>query len=101
MATWSISELKRNVSDGGVIVAHWNVVETETSGSNVYEASSYGSTGFTYDVSASDFIAYASLTEADVIGWVKADVNVSAIEAKLTSDIADQKSPPTANGVPW
>lgn len=105
MATWTINTLERNTSDGGVTVAHWNVTETETVGSGdsaiTYTASNYGTTGFTPDVSAADFIAYVSLTEADVIGWVKADVNVSAIEAALTADITEQKTPTTSNGVPW
>ena len=32
MATWTIANLERNVSDGGVTVAHWRVTESETVG---------------------------------------------------------------------
>jgi hypothetical protein len=101
MATWTISTLERNTSDGGVIVAHWRVTEEETVGENTYSASSYGTCGFTPDPSASDYIAYADLTEADVIGWVQADVDQAAIEAALTASINEQKNPTTADGVPW
>jgi hypothetical protein len=101
MATWTISTLERNTSDGGVIVAHWRVTEEETVGENTYTASSYGTCGFTPDPSASDYIAYADLTEADVIGWVQADVDQAAIEAALTASINEQKNPTTADGVPW
>ena len=102
MATWTIATLERNTdSDQGVIVAHWRVTEEETVGENTYTASSYGTCGFTPDPSASDYIAYADLTEADVIGWVQADVDQAGIEAGLTANINEQKNPITADGVPW
>lgn len=102
MATWTIATLERNTdSDQGVIVAHWRVTETETVGENTYTAESYGTCSFTPDPSASDYIAYADLTEADVIGWVQADVDQDAIEASLTANINEQKNPTTADGVPW
>ena len=105
MATWTIEQLERNTSDGGVVVAHWRVTESETVGTGddavTYSASSYGTCGFTPDPSDSDYIAYADLTEADVIGWVQADVDQSGIEASLTANINEQKNPTTADGVPW
>ena len=74
MATWTIANLERNVADGGVTVAHWRVTETETVGEGddavTYSASSYGTVGFTPDASADGFIAFDSLTEANVLGWV-------------------------------
>ena len=105
MATWTIEQLERNTADGGVIVAHWRVTESEIVGAGddavIYNASSYGTCGFTPDPSASDYIAYADLTEADVIGWVQADVDQDAIEASLQANIDGQITPATANGVPW
>ena len=102
MATWTISTLERNTdSDQGVIVAHWRVTEEETVGENTYAASSYGTCSFTPDPSSADYIAYADLTEADVIGWVQADVDQAGIEAALTANINEQKNPTTADGVPW
>ncbi len=101
MATWTISQLERNTADGGVIVAHWRVTEEETVGDVTYSASSYGTCGFTPDPTASDYIAYADLTEADVIGWVQADVDKDAIESGLQANIDEQITPATANGVPW
>ena len=101
MATWTIANLERNVADGGVTVAHWRVTESETVGEDTYTASSYGTCGFTPDASASDFIAYADLTESTVLGWVHADVDKDATEAALTANIAEQKTPTSADGMPW
>ena len=101
MATWTIANLERNVADGGVTVAHWRVTESETVGEDTYTASSYGTCGFTPDASASDFVAYAALTESTVLGWVHADVDKDATEAALTANIAEQKTPTSADGMPW
>ena len=101
MATWTISTLERNTADGGVTVAHWRVTEEETVGENTYSASSYGTVGFTPDSSAEDFVAYDSLDEATVLGWVQAKVDQDAIEAGLTANIAEQKAPTTSTGMPW
>ena len=101
MATWTISTLERNTADGGVTVAHWRVSEEETVGENTYSASSYGTVGFTPDASAEGFVAYDSLDEATVLGWVQAELDKDAIEAALTANIAEQKNPVTADGVPW
>ena len=101
MATWTISNLERNVADGGVTVAHWRVTEEETVGDVTYTASSYGTVGFTPDPDASDFVAYDSLTEATVVGWVQAEVNQTEVEAALTANIEAQKNPVSADGMPW
>ena len=105
MATWTIANLERNTADGGVTVAHWRVTETETVGSGddavTYSASSYGTVGFTPDADADGFIAFDSLTEADVLGWVYEEVNQAETEAALAADIAGQKTPVTTDGVPW
>ena len=101
MATWTISTLERNTANGGVTVAHWRVSEEETVGENTYSASSYGTVGFTPDASAEGFVAYDSLDEATVLGWVQAEVDQDVIEAALTANITEQKTPVTADGVPW
>jgi hypothetical protein len=97
MATWTIANLERNVADGGVTVAHWRVTEVDGD----FSASSYGTVGFTPDADADDFVAYDSLTEEVVMGWVHAEVDQSATEAALTANIEAQKNPVSADGMPW
>lgn len=95
---WTIATLERELADGGVIVAHWRC----TASDGDYSASSYGTAGFTYDASAPDFVAYDSLTEATVLGWLWADgVDKDATEAALQANIDAQKNPVTSAGVPW
>ena len=105
MATWTIANLERNVADGGVTVAHWRVTESETVGTGddavTHTASSYGTVGFTPDASADDFVAYDSLTEEVVMGWVWESVNQEDTEAALTANIEAQKNPVSADGMPW
>ena len=97
MATWTISNLERNLADGGVTVAHWRVTEVDGD----YSASAYGTVGFTPDAAADGFVAYDSLTEEVVMGWVHAEVDQSATEAALTANIEAQKNPVSADGMPW
>ena len=96
--TWTISTLERELSDGGVIVAHWRATDVDGD----YSASSYGTCGFTYDASSPDFTPYDDLTESQVLGWCWANgVDQSAIEASLAAKIESDKNPTQANGVPW
>ena len=97
MTTWTIGTLERNVADGGVVVAHWRATLVDGD----FSASSYGTCGFTPDPSDSGFVAYDSLTEADVVGWVQAEVDKDATEASLAAQIEADKNPTQAAGVPW
>ena len=101
MANWSIANLERDIATGGVTIAHWRVTAEETVGDVTYTASAYGTCGFTPDPDADDFVAYDSLTEATVLGWVQAEVDQSATEAALTANIEAQKNPVSADGMPW
>jgi len=94
--TWTISTLERNTDDG-VVVAHWRASDVDGD----HSGSSYGTCGFTPDADADGYTAYADITEAQAIGWVKADVDTDAVEASIASQIADSKAPAITAGVPW
>jgi len=98
--TWDISTLERNSSDDGVIVAHWRASDVD----GEHSGSSYGTCGFTPDSSADGYTAYADITEAQAIGWVKDDMGeeaVTALEDSIAAQIADSKAPAVAVGTPW
>ena len=94
---WSLPTLERELSDGGVIVAHWRC----TASDGDFSASSYGTAGFSQDPEADSFIEYEDLTEAQVLEWVWESVDKDATEAALAQKIDAEKHPTTAAGVPW
>ena len=61
----------------------------------------YGTTSHTPDPSDSNYIAYASVTEANAIAWAQAQVDKDATEASLAAGIEKRKNPPTMSGTPW
>jgi uncharacterized lipoprotein NlpE involved in copper resistance len=98
MATWTIANLEyNNDADKGVVIAHWRVTEEDGD----YTASSYGTASFEPDASADGYVAYDSLTEETVIGWVKDSMDYAEVEAGLTANIEAQKTPATLAGMPW
>ena len=103
--TWTIAQLERNTDGNGVVVAHWSALGKETVGegddAKVHAGISYGTCSFTPDATASGYVAYDSLTEEVVIGWVKDSVDAEAIEASIAEQIKESKTPATASGLPW
>ena len=92
--TWTIAQLDRQTSDGLVTTAHWSVNAVD----GEHSAGSYGTVVFER---GDTFTAYDSLTEAQVIAWVKDKLEVADIEVGLQAQIAAKKAPTTATGVPW
>lgn len=95
--TWHIANLERETADGFVYTAHYTIDAND----GTYNAGAYGSIGFERP---DNLIPYSSLKEADVIGWVQdalGDEKVAEIEAALENQLAEQRSPSKASGVPW
>jgi hypothetical protein len=95
--TWSIANLERNTADGGVTIAHWRCEGVDGDNST----GAYGTTSFTPDPQADDFIAFDALTEADVLGWVHAEVSKDDTEASLQAQLDEMANPTTDVGMPW
>ena len=95
--TWTIPTVDRTIASGGIDTIHWrcNAVEGD------HSVGSYGSVGCSPDPSASDFIAYDSVTEANCIAWVQANISKDDTEAALAAQIAVLKAPVTGSGIPW
>ena len=107
---WSIKTLERDLlpenMNGAVTAARWVCTASQTVGSGddavTYMAKMDGKSRFTPDPSASDYIPYADLTEADVLGWVWAGgISKDEIQTDLQANIDGQITPETADGVPW
>ena len=95
MITWNISQLDRQTSDGFVTTAHWQANATDGD----YSASVISTCSWSEGTAT---IPYASLTQETVLGWIWANgVDKDAVEASLAAQIAEQKAPVKATGVPW
>ena len=92
--TYTINQLDRNTSDNFVTTVHYNVTKVD----GEFSASTYGTVSFE---AGTPETPYASLTKAQVIEWVKDKLGEEVIEASLASQIAAQKNPTTATGMPW
>ena len=109
--TWSVSNMTHVDADGGVILAYWSLTAVSDAGGGE-TATEGGKNRFTYDASSSDYIAYASLKESDVLGWIweankEGDETASEykarIEAERTAKVQAQidRKATQATGVPW
>ena len=112
MATfnWVISTTEYDLQPadmyGAIIVAHWccNAEQTEGTGDDAvtYNATNYGTCGFTPDPKSGDYTPYADVTETEVLGWCFADgVDKDSIEASLQAQIDAKITPTTGSGTPW
>lgn len=98
---WTIGNLDYTLPECCVTTVHWRVSKTDGDAS----ASVYGTISLPHkDHNAPDFIPYQSLTEAQVIQWVKDEMGgnqVAAYEAAVQAQIDKQVNPSTATGLPW
>ena len=109
--TWSVNDMTHKDSDGGVFLVYWSLV-AQSDGTPSYSATEGGKLRCTYDASSSDFVPYADLTEATVLGWVynsliegdetAAEAKVR-IEANRTAKVQGQidRAASDSSGVPW
>jgi hypothetical protein len=95
MTTWTINQLDRNTSDGFVTTVHYNVTKED----GEFSASTYGTIGF--EATGTPATPFASLTEAQVIAWVKDKLGEEVVEAALAAQIEAQRNPVQASGLPW
>ncbi len=108
--TWSVSNMVHQDSDGGVITVYWSMVAQNDSGPE--SATEGGKLRLTPDPSSSDYIPYADLTEADVLGWVynsliegdeTADEAKARVEADRDAKVQGQidRAASQSEGMPW
>ncbi len=101
--TWGIAQLERHTADGIVYTAHYTINAAD----GTYSAGAYGSVGLEQPVD--NIIPFADLTPDLVIGWVKTalaqglgnEKKGAEIQSALQTQINEQRSPTTAQGLPW
>jgi hypothetical protein len=96
---WAVAQMERHTADGIVYVVHYTVAAND----GTYASSAYGSIGL--EQPEGDVIPFAELTPEIVIGWVQAKLGgeekVAEIQSALQAQIDQQRTPTTAQGVPW
>ncbi len=109
--TWTIDEMVRDTSTGGVTTVYWSCVSAND-GTPSFTATEGGKLRLEPDADDSDFVAYDDLTEATVLGWVwdgltesdeTADEAKARVEANREAKVQKQIDRATAqsNGKPW
>lgn len=98
---WKIYDLKRTTTNGVVKLVTY-ACESEDSG---YGTRKIGELTITGSASDPGFIAYESLTEANVLAWVTSSVDTASFEsensASIASTIIAQAAITESNGTPW
>ena len=104
--TWQVNTLQRELADGYV-----NKVIFRVNGED--GTYSFRATGEVDLPKPDTLVPYADLTEATVLGWVKAKLNdqkdeagntidqVAAIEDAVENGVNQQKTPVYGTGKPW
>ena len=109
--TWKINDMKRATDTGAVDTVYWECRVTDDDHPDC-TATEGGKLRLTPDPDAADFIAYADLTEATVLGWVYDSLiegDETATEAKerieanrqgkVTAQVARKTG--ESSGMPW
>ena len=92
---WVITQTDYETANGFITTAHW----TASAVDGDYTASIYSTCSF---APATPSIPYASVTEAEVLGWCwNNGVDKDATEASLAAQIDAKKNPVVATGTPW
>ncbi len=99
--TWTITNMEyTNDSDKGVVHAAWSASDSD--GDHTGTVS--GMESYTPDSSAEGYVAWDSLDESTVVGWVKETLGsdeCTRVEDKVADQITKSKTPPTSWGKPF
>jgi hypothetical protein len=89
-----INQLDRNTDGDIVTTVHYSAVKQD----GEYMASVYSTVGLEQ---GDTVIPFASLTEETVKTWLADKLDLVAMESALDAQIAEQKAPKVASGLPW
>jgi hypothetical protein len=89
-----INQLDRNTDGDIVTTVHYSAVKQDGD----FTASVYSTVGLEQ---GDTVIPFANLTEATVKTWLADKLDLVAMESALDAQIAEQKAPKVASGLPW
>jgi hypothetical protein len=89
-----INQLDRNTDGDIVTTVHYSAVKQDGD----FTASVYSTVGLEQ---GDTVIPFASLTEETVKTWLAEKLDLVAMESALDAQIAEQKAPKVASGLPW
>ena len=89
-----INQLDRNTDGDIVTTVHYSAVKQD----GEYMASVYSTVGLEQ---GDTVIPFVSLTEETVKDWLADKLDLVAMESALDAQIAEQKAPKVASGLPW
>jgi hypothetical protein len=102
---WVISQLNCAVESEGlpdvINMIHWRYQATQEHDGKIYFADTYSVASVTQP-NPQNFIPYADVTEAEVIGWLNEILPVEAMQLALENNIALQITPKEVTlPLPW
>lgn len=93
---WLIAQLNCKVEEEGlsdvINMIHWRYNATQIVDDKTYFADTYSCTSVSQP-NPQDFIPYADVTEAEVIGWLESVLDVPAMQLSLESNLYNQQHP--------
>jgi hypothetical protein len=101
--TWKVTGVKvKNEGDNenAVVQTYWQKIGTDENGN---EGTFSGATPFSSE-NTENFIAFADLTEEDVLGWIQAIVVGSYeehVNGQIQKQIDDKVTPVSEPSLPW
>ena len=106
--TWSVNDMHKVTATGAVYKVEWSCSGTDEdtsvshSRSGSYLHKNDDGVQATPDHTAAGFIAFASLTEANALGWVKAGGVQAHNEGLITNNINNKiAATEISTGMPW
>ena len=102
--TWEVTSLKTKTvasTDNVIVQTYWTKTGTDTDG-NVGSFS--GATPFPTETIGAGFTTFASLTQAQVLGWIQAKVTGSYeehVNAQIQKGLDEVTAPVAENDMPW
>lgn len=95
--TWAVANLERHTAGDIVYIIHWTLSATD----GVNTVSSYGTVGLVAPSEGDTVIPFEDLTPEIVIGWAKTELDETAMEADLQTQLDELAAPTHESGLPW